>query len=129
MMKILRYSFILILFVSFLSAGCSRSDGPGQVQIPIYPGAKADEEHNAKAFGMSMAMVKRVVTSDSYDNVLAFYTKQLESYNPQIMTHTLEDGRQTAITVVEDEKKSITVAIQESKKEGLVAISYMRVGF
>jgi hypothetical protein len=30
---------------------------------------------------------------------------------------------------VEDKKKSITVAIQESKKEGMVAISYMRVGF
>lgn len=128
-MKILRYSFILILFVSFLSAGCSKSDAPEQVQVPIYPGAKADEELDAKFMGMSLGMVKRVVTSDSYDNVIAFYREQLASYNPEIITHTLEDGRQTAITVVEDEKKSITVAIQESKKEGMVAISYMRVGF
>ncbi len=128
-MKILRYSFILILFVSFVSAGCSKSDAPEQVQVPIYPGAKADEELDAKFMGMSLGMVKRVVTSDSYDNVIAFYREQLASYNPEIITHTLEDGRQTAITVVEDEKKSITVAIQESKKVGKVAISYMRVGF
>ncbi len=128
-MKILRYSFILILFVSFLSAGCSKSDAPEQVQVPIYPGAKADEELDAKFMGMSLGMVKRVVTSDSYDNVIAFYREQLASYNPEIITHTLEDGRQTAITVVENEKKSITVAIQESKKVGKVAISYMRVGF
>ncbi len=128
-MKILRYSFILILFVSFVSAGCSKSDAPEQVQVPIYPGAKADEELDAKFMGMSLGMVKRVVTSDSYDNVIAFYREQLASYNPEIITHTLEDGRQTAITVVENEKKSITVAIQESKKVGKVAISYMRVGF
>lgn len=128
-MKILRYFFILILFVSLLSAGCSNSDAPEQVQVPIYPGAKADEELDAKFMGVPLGMVKRVVTRDSYDNVMAFYSEQLASHNPEIITHTLEDGRQTAITVVEDKKKSITVAIQESKKEGMVAISYMRVGF
>jgi hypothetical protein len=128
-MNVLRSVFVLILFVSLISGGCSKSDTPEQVQIPVYPGAKADEEHDAKAFGMSMAMVKRVLTSDSYDKVLAFYKKHLKSYNPEIMTHVLEDGRQTAITVVEDEKKSITVAVQEFKKDGMVAITYMRVGF
>lgn len=128
-MNVIRSVFVLVLLVSLISGGCSKSDTPEQVQIPVYPGAKADEEHNAKVMGISLGMVKRVVTSDSYDNVLAFYKEQLESYNPEIITHTLEDGRQTAITVVENEAGSKTVAIQEFKKEGMVAITYMRVGF
>lgn len=128
-MNVLRYAVVLILFLSFLSAGCSKSDAPEQIQVPIYPGATADEEVDAKFMGMSLGIVKRVITSDSYDTVMSFYKEHLAPYNPEVMTHELEDGRQTAITVVKDEKKSITVAIQESRKEGKTAISYMRVGF
>lgn len=128
-MKALKSICILVVFLSFMTAGCTKPDAPGQGEIPEYPGAKEDQEHDAKVLGMTLGNVKRVVTSDSFDEVLAFYRERLEFRNPKIVSHTLEDGRQTAITISETKTGSKTVAIQEFKKEGLVAITYMKVGF
>jgi hypothetical protein len=45
------------------------------------------------------------------------------------MSHTLDDGRQAAFTLIKTEKKSLTVAVQEFKEEGKVAITFIRLGF
>ena len=97
------------------------------VNIPVYPNAVEDQEVKAEMLGMDFGGVRRVVTSDSFDTVFAFYQEQLRKYNPEIMSHDLEDGRQAAFTVKETEKIITTVAVQEFKKEGKVAISYMNV--
>jgi hypothetical protein len=123
-MKMLRSIFILVLFISLLSISCSRSDD--KVQIPEYPGAIDDQEHDAKMLGVSMAKVKRVFTSDSFDKVFAFYNEKLAQYGPEIMSYALEDGRQAAFTI---KKGNVTVAVQEFIEEGAVAITYMGTGF
>jgi hypothetical protein len=114
--------FVSILIVCLLFpltlGGCSQSGA--LEKIIEYPGAIEDQEHNVKLLGVSFAKVKRVVTDDSYDEVLAYFNNVLESYNPEIISHALEDGRQTAITVT-----SITIGIQEFKKEAKTAITYM----
>ena len=123
-MKMLRYIFILALFMAIFSVSCSRSDS--KVLIPEYPGAIEDQEHNAKMLGRSVAKVKRVFTNDSFDKVLAFYNKKLAPYEPEIMSYDLEDGRQAAFTI---KKGKVTIAVQEFIKEGAVTITYMGSDF
>ena len=118
-MKIFVSILMLGLLFSLTIAGCSQSSN--LEKIIQYPGAVADQEHNAKVLGFSLASVKREVTDDSYDDVLAYYKEVLESYNPEIASYALEDGRQTAITV-----SSITIGIQEFKKEAKTAITFMQ---
>lgn len=121
-MKLFSPFFILVISFSIILAGCS------QVQVPEYPGATEDQEHEAKLFGMTFGKVRRVVTDDSYDIVLAYYRNMLAVHNPEITSYTLEDGRQTAITIKERKTRSVTVAIQEFQKEEKVAITYMSSG-
>jgi len=121
-MKIFPSTFILVIFLSFILAGCS------QVQVPEYPGAIEDQEHEAKFFGMSFGKVKRMMTDDSYDTVFSYYTDILEVHNPEVISHTLEDGRQAAITITKSKNRSVTVVVQEFKNEGKTAITYMNVG-
>jgi hypothetical protein len=97
------------------------------VNIPEYPNAVEDQEVKAEMLGMDFGGVRRVITSDSFDTVFAFYQEQLRDYNPEVMSHTLEDGRQAAFTVLDTDKINTTVAVQEFKKEGKVVISYMHV--
>jgi hypothetical protein len=118
-MKIFVSILILGLLFSLTIAGCSQSST--LEKIIEYPGAIEDQEHDAKLLGMSLAKVKRVVTDDSYDEVLTYYKNVLESYNPEIISYALEDGRQTAITVT-----SITIGIQEFKEEAKTAITFMK---
>lgn len=103
-------------------AGCSK------VEVPEYPSAIEDQVHEANYFGMNFGKIKRVVTDDSYDEVFAFYMEKLDDNNPEVISHTLEDGRQTAITITKNKYRSVTVAIQEFKKDGKVAITYMNLG-
>ncbi len=125
-MKILHSIFILVIFLSFISASCSRSDTSRQIQVPQYPGATVSNDMNPKFLGMSVGKILKVVTNDSYDKVFAFYNERLKTYNPKIMTHTIEDGRQTTMTLADTDKFSITIAIQEFRKESKVTITYMR---
>jgi hypothetical protein len=117
-MKVFPTIFILVILCSFTLSGCN------QIQVPEYPGAIEDQEHEAKYFGLTFGKVRKVVTDDSYDTVLAYYRDLLEVHNPEITSYTLEDGRQTAIKIT----KSVTVAIQEFKKERKTAIIYMNSG-
>jgi hypothetical protein len=127
-MKILQSCFILVLLLSFLSAGCSNKEETVQITVPQYPGATEDQEHDAKIMGMSLGKIKRLITDDSYEDVLAYYEEKLKDYNPEVVTYDLEDGRQTAMTIAESENFVITLAIQEFEEDGKVAIVYMRAG-
>lgn len=120
-MKILVSIFILGVLVLLTFGGCSQSSS--LENLIEYPGAIEDQEHNAKLLGISLAKVKRVVTDDSYDDVVAYYKNILEPYSPEVISHALEDGRQTAITI--SGGNSITIAIQEFQKERKTFITYM----
>jgi len=119
--KIFLSIFILGLLFPFTLGGCSQSSAFNK--IIEYPGAIEDQEHDVKILGLSFAKVKRVMTDDSYDEVLAYYKNVLESYNPEVISHALEDGRQTAITISGHD--SITIAIQEFLTERKTSITYM----
>lgn len=113
---------ILVLLLIIL--GCSETE---EVQIPEYPNAVEDQELQAEILGMNFGNVRRVITRDSFDTVFSFYTEHLQSHNPEVISHKLEDGRQAAFTINKTEKSSQTVAVQEFPKEGVVAITYMNV--
>jgi hypothetical protein len=113
-----------ILMLPLMILGCSEKE---EVQIPEYPNAVEDQEHNAEILGMNFGNVRRVITRDSFDKVFSFYNEHLQTYNPTVMSHKLDDGRQAAFTINETEKSSQTVAVQEFPKEGVVAITYMNV--
>jgi hypothetical protein len=93
------------------------------VDIPEYPNAVEDQEVKAEMLGMDFGGVRTVITSDSFDTVFAFYQEQLRDYNPELRSHTLEDGRQAAFTVINTDESNTTVTVQEFTKEGKVAIS------
>lgn len=114
-MKIFSTIFILIILLSFMSVGCS------EVKIPEYPGAVEDQEHKAEFAGMTFGKVRRVLTDDPYNEVVAYYMDTLEPHAPKVTSYTLDDGRQTVFNI----KKDITVVIQEFKNERKTAIVYM----
>ncbi len=124
MMKTLRSIGIMVLFLPFMSAGCS-SDAPEHVNFPEYPSAQEDQTLYAQFLGKSRGNIRRIVTGDPYDEVFTFYREGLKSYNPKISSYALEDGRQAAFAILETKKSSQTVVIQEFKQEGLVAITFM----
>jgi hypothetical protein len=113
-----------MLIISLMIVSCDKKEA---VTIPEYPNAVEDQEVKAEMLGMDFGGVRRVITSDSFDTVFAFYQEALHDYNPEIMSYALEDGRQAAFTIVDTEKSNTTVAVQEFKKEGKVAISYMHI--
>ena len=95
--------------------------------IPEYPNAVEDQEVKAELLGMDFGGVRRVVTSDSFDTVFAFYQEQLRDYSPETKSYPLEDGRQAYFTVINTDEINTTIAVQEFKKEEKVAISYMHI--
>jgi hypothetical protein len=113
-----------LLILSVIVMGCTKSE---DIQIPEYPNAVEDQEVKAEMLGMDFGGVRRVVTDDSFDTVFDFYKERLDIYDPEIIFHELEDGRQAAFTIKESEKSSKTVAVQEFLEEGKVAISYMNI--
>ena len=122
-MKVL-FKILGILVLLLIILGCSETE---EVQIPEYPNAVEDQELQAEILGMNFGNVRRVITRDSFDTVFSFYTEHLQSYNPKVISHKLDDGRQAAFTINETEKSSQTVAVQEFLKEGVVAITFMNV--
>jgi hypothetical protein len=121
-MKQSRIIVAVILITLFMIVSCNKG-GLEEVQIPDYPGAVEDESYNMGG----MAKVKRVFTSDSYEEVLSFYKEQLVQYDPEVESYVLEDSRQTKINVVSEKKRVISVVVQEFKGEDKVAIVYMGI--
>ena len=71
--------------------------------------------------------LSQFATTDSFDDVVDFYTDALNEYNPEFLSHASELGRQTAISIPQ-KRGTISVAIQEFTEEGTVNITLMAVG-
>jgi hypothetical protein len=110
-----------------LLGGCKKS-GLSLDDLPRYPNAVEKESmEQSSPFGIVSGRLVQFTTSDTHDQVLSFYKTALEKYNPEIISHELPDGRQTAIDITE-RHGVVTVAIQEYPKEGKVVLTFMRVG-
>lgn len=122
---------LMIAFTVLVSlpTGCGRSANvPSLEDIPVYPNATEGESmEQSSPGGMMGGMLKQYTTTDSFDDVLAFYTDALNAQNPEVMSHTSELGRQTALSIKQD-NGMVTVAIQEFTEEGTVNITLMSVG-
>ena len=123
----------LIIAVTLLVnifTGCGSSDGDGLSfqDIPRYPNATEGESIEQPSFSGSVSgNLVQFTTTDSYDQVVDFYTDALKNYDTEVFSHTSELGRQTAISIPQ-KKRIISVAIQEFTAEGEVNITLMGVG-
>ena len=120
-------AFALLIGVS---AGCgiSGGDGPSLQDIPRYPNAAEGESiEQSSSGGIVRGNLVQFSTTDSFDEVLDFYTDALSEYEPEFLSHTSELGRQTAISIPR-KNGIISVAIQEFIEEGNVNITLMAVG-
>lgn len=119
---------LALLIHGATGCGSSSGDGPSLQDIPRYPNATEGESmaHSSPG-GFMSGNLAQFTTTDSFDEVLEFYTEALGKYDPELMSHTSELGRQTAISIPR-EGGMTTVAIQEFTAEGTVNITLMAVG-
>jgi len=118
---------ILFLAGIILSCGSSKTELSFQ-DIPHYPASTPEQHMEGSGYaGVMGGDLRQLSTTDPFKTVVAFYTDELDQYNPEIMSHTSELGRQTAITISRG-TKILTVAIQEHDKEGRVVITHMALG-
>lgn len=120
----------LVLLMGLL-AGCGGSGDEATItlkEVPIYPQSIAGESLEASIpGGMMGGNLAQYTTTDSYDEVLAFYINALHQYQPQVDTLTSDLGRQTAFSV-EQENGIVSVTIQEFLQENQVNITIMGLG-
>ena len=121
---------VALALLIHLATGCGSSggDGPALQDIPRYPNATEGESmaHSSPG-GFVSGNLAQFTTTDSFDEVVDFYTEALGQYDPEFMSHTSELGRQTAISIPR-ENGVTSVAIQEFTAEGKVNITIMVVG-
>lgn len=113
-----------------VSTGCGSSggDGPSLEEIPRYPNAILGESmERSSPRGMESVELVQFTTTDSFDQVLDFYTDGLRAYDPQLLSHRAELGRQSAFSIQKGSRMT-TVVIQEFTEEGSVNITLMAVG-
>lgn len=125
----MRRAILTCTLILLFAGGCGSSEsGPALSDLPSYPGATQTESmEQSGMLGILGGELVQLTTSDSYGEVLDFYTAKLSDRDTEIIEHTTELGRQTAISITQDEGV-ITVAIQEFTDEGAVNITHMRVG-
>ena len=121
------YALALVLVV-----GCGGSNNSSNAEafgnLPRYPGANETESmEQSTMLGILSGELVQLATSDSFDQVLDFYTTELADHELEILNHSTDLGRQTAISIPSD-GGVVTVAIQEFVDEGAVNITLMRVG-
>jgi hypothetical protein len=120
----------LCAVVLAFSVGCGKSDNDDALSldtIPVYPGAsKGQSMANSSMGGLVSGSLQQYTTTDSYDDVLAFYKTRLAANNPQVLTHTSELGRQAALSV-QRENGMVTVSVQEYTANDTVNITFMQV--
>ena len=113
-----------------IQTGCGRSgdDGPSLQDIPRYPNATEGESmaHSSPG-GIVGGNLLQFTTTDLFDEVVYFYSDALNRYDPKLIAHTSELGRQTAFSIPR-KNGMISVAIQEFTAEGKVNITFMAVG-
>ena len=120
-------AFALLIYIP---AGCENSNGKGLLlqDIPRYPDATEGESmEQSIPGGLVGGKLAQFTTTDSFDEVVDFYTDALNKYDPQFISHTSELGRQTAISIPQ-KAGMISVAIQEFTEEEKVNITLMSVG-
>ena len=120
------FAFALLINIA---TGCGSSGGgPSLEDIPLYPYASEGESMAQSGPGGFMGgKLAQFTTTDPFDEVMDFYTDALDKYNPQLMSHTSELGRQTAISIPR-KNGMISVAIQEFTEEEIVNITFMAIG-
>jgi hypothetical protein len=120
-------AFALLIHVA-TGCGSSSGDGPSLQDIPRYPNATEGESmEQSGPGGFVRGNLAQFTTTDSFDEVVDFYTDALGKYDPEFISHTSELGRQTAISIPR-ENGVTSVAIQEFTAEGKVNITIMVVG-
>jgi len=113
-----------------ISVGCGGpgGDAPSLQDIPRYPNAVEGESMGQSSpGGLLSGSLLQFTTTDSFDQVMGFYTDALSQYDPELMSHTSELGRQTAISMPQ-KSGLISVVVQEFTEEGSVNITFMSVG-
>jgi len=88
--------------------------------VPIYPniekvegGVSITGAKNGEKEGMQTAIL---FTSDPYDKVVAFYKKQLQDKNPQVMEMNMPDGQMTMFMLEgENASRSINLTKNDEK--------------
>jgi hypothetical protein len=110
-----------VFIALFTVGGCGK--GGDDITIPDYPGAVKDAAYDMGG----KAQVSRYWTTDSYEDVLAFYKDRLEQYEPDIQSFEVQNSRQTKIDLINEKTRSLTVVIQQFEGEDRVAIVYMGV--
>ena len=124
----IRYCAAALLLVLAICYACSSDIDTAIEDIPLYPGATAGESMKQSIPGGFMGgALQQYSTTDSFENVVDFYTDALSQHSTEIINHESELGRQTAISI-KQEKRITTIAIQEFNEEGAVNITFMAVG-
>jgi hypothetical protein len=122
---------MVIAFAMLISipTGCGSSGGGLSLEdLPLYPYATEGESMEQSGPGGFMGgKIAQFTTTDLFDEVLDFYTDALNMYNPQLISHTSDLGRQTAISIPK-KNGMISVSIQEFTEEEIVNITFMAVG-
>ena len=120
---------IAIALMTSIPTGCGSSGGGLSLEdLPLYPYATEGESMEQSGPGGFMSgKLAQFTTTDSFDEVIDFYSDALNKYNPQFMDHTSDLGRQTAISIPK-KNGMISVAIQEFTEEERVNITFMAVG-
>ena len=118
----------LVLLISMFGGCGSGEDELSFQDIPRYPNANEGQSMSKSSTGgMVGGKLMQFSTTDSFEDVVDFYTDALSKYDPQIMSHTSEIGRQTAFSVSQ-KKGVVSIAIQEFRAKGMVNITFMTVG-
>ena len=117
-------AFALLIGI-YTGCGSSGDDGPSLQDIPRYPYATEGESMEGSSPGNIMGgKLVQFTTTDPFDEVVDFYTDALTKYDPKVISHTSELGRQTAFSIPR-KNGVISVAIQELTEEGNVNITFM----
>ncbi len=129
---LLRSSFLmkatLILIVVFMM-GCGGSDskGPSLQEIPRYPNAIESESIDQSGFAGLGGSLVQYTTTDSYNDVKAFYIDALSDEETDVLSYKSDLGRQVIISTRQD-NGVISIAIQEFTRERRVSITLMGLG-
>lgn len=125
----MRRAILACTLILLFAGGCGSSrSGTALGDLPSYPGATQTESmEQSGMLGILGGELVQLTTGDSYEEVLDFYTVELAGRDTEVMEHTTELGRQTAISITRDEGV-VTIAIQEFIDEDAVNITHMRVG-
>jgi hypothetical protein len=123
-----RSLLLILILLPLVISGCGKEQntGPTLQDIPLYPNASSGESMQANMLGMMGGSLAQYSTTDSYDEVMAFYTESLAPHDPELMSHSSELGRQAALSISKD-NGIVTVSVQEFTEENTVAITFMEV--